>query len=130
MRGEMADVWAGCCLRAGCCLQGDRRGASGRWGLVVGAVKARRSERGAGERVAVSGPRASDKGWRARALWTKGERAEGTGPRQLGRTEGNKKKQAGLGCAGLGLGEKLGRARKERERGRAGQKGIQAGPLG
>ena len=72
----------------------------------------------------------SDGGRRARALWTKGERAEGTGPRQLGRAEGNKKKQAGLGCAGLGLGEKLGRAREERERGGAGRKGFRAGPLG
>ena len=64
----------------------------------------------------------------ARALWTKGERAEGTGPRQLGRAEGNKKRQAGLGCAGLVLGEKLGRAREERERRAALREG--AGPGG
>jgi hypothetical protein len=38
-----------------------------------------------------------------------------------------KKKQAGLSCAGLGLGEKLGRAREERERGGAGRTGKRKG---
>ena len=60
---------------------GDRGGVSGRWGLVVGAAEARRSARGAGERLVVSGPWVSDKKRRARALRTKGERAEGTGRR-------------------------------------------------
>ena len=96
MRGEMADVWAGCCL------QGDRGSASGRWGLVVGATEVRRSAGGVSAGLSASGGRGRAS-WAGRCAvrvkraergrWAVREGKEGRGP--------DLRHWAGLGLVGV-----------------------------